>query len=121
MNKVEKHHILYPNRIWTAFDSGRRLRQTPELIVPMYKTAHTHLHAVLEQVPLPDTYMLDYIVKNYEPVHDNFIKSIYALQNILHEATNEMRVSDIARMTGEIAVRALEIQIPIIKQGLATL
>jgi len=121
MNKVEKHHVLYPSRIWGTFESSRRLRQTPELIVPMFKTAHTHLHDVLEQVPLPDTYMLDYISKNYEPVKDNPIKSIFALQNILHEATYEMRTSEIGRLVGEVAIRALNMQVPIIQQGIATL
>ena len=122
MSKVEKHHVLYPNRLWGAFDSGRKLRTTPELIVPLYHGAHNQIHQNLEQVPMLDTFTLDRVVRDFQPIQDNPVYSIYALQKAIHESVNfNARASKVAREVGMIACEALEMQVPIIKQGLATL
>ena len=122
MSKIEKHHVLYPNRLWGAFDSGRKLRQTPELIVPLYHGAHQRIHAHLDQVPIPDTFTLDRVLRDYRPIQDNPVYSIYALQKSIHEAVNfNARASKVAREVGMIACEALEMQVATIKEGLATL
>lgn len=117
MVKSEKHHVLFPSRVWNVFDSGRRLRSTPELIVPLFLGAHHQIHTKLEQVPLPDTYTLDKL-EAFEPVRNNTVFTIYALQHAIHEAVNfDARSSRIARELGMLVCEALEIQVGIIKGG----
>ena len=101
---------------------SRKLRQTPELIVPLYHGAHQRIHAHLEQVPIPDTFTLDRVLRDYRPIQDNPVYSIYALQKSIHEAVNfNARASKVAREVGMIACEALEMQVATIKEGLATL
>jgi len=122
MSKVEKHHILYPNRLWTQFESGKLLRTSPALIVPIYHGGHEQIHKRLEQVPVLDTYTLDQVARDYEPVVDKPIFSIYALQRAITEATQfNPKASRVARALGEVVCDALDIQIPIIKQSIAKL
>jgi hypothetical protein len=120
MKAIEKHHVLYPKRLWTQFESGRLLRTSPALIVPLHKGGHDRIHQELEQVPVLDTYTLDRVARDYEPVLNNPVFSIYALQTAIYQATNfNYRASKVSRMLGEVVCEALEAQVPIIKQSIA--
>ena len=119
MNNIDRHHILFPNRLWNQYDSSKKLRETPELIIPMYRNYHNQIHNELEQIPLLDTHMLDFIRSNYKSVRNRPIESIYALQTVIHEASYGLRTSLIAQKMGELVVRSLEIQLPMIKKGIA--
>jgi hypothetical protein len=69
-----------------------------------------------------DTFTLDRVIKDYEPIKDSPVYSIYALQKAILEAVNfNARASKIAREVGMIACEALEMQVPLIKQGITTL
>jgi len=117
MAKIEKHHILFPERIWNQYESGKRLRSNSGLIVLLYSGAHKQIHRKLEQVPLLDTFTLDKVVKEYEPTR-NPLHNIYFLQDAIHDALwHDARSSKVAKMLGEVVLEALDLQIPIIREG----
>jgi len=122
MSRVEKHHVLFPNKLWTQYDSGKILRTSPGLIVPLYHGGHEQIHKRLEQVPLLDSYTLDKVARDFEPIIDKPILSIYALQRAITEATQfNSRSSKIARSLGQVVCDALDMQIPIIREGIVRL
>jgi len=113
---------LFPNKLWTQYDSGKILRTSPGLIVPLYHGGHEQIHKRLEQVPLLDSYTLDKVARDFEPIIDKPILSIYALQRAITEATQfNSRSSKIARSLGQVVCDALDMQIPIIKEGIVRL
>jgi len=121
--KEEKHHILFPRKLWNMYESGHKLRTNNGLIVPLNHAAHLIIHGELEQVPLMDTYTLDRVVKLYIPRYDSglntstdYIGNIRRLQDTVEEAIDHPRTSKIARSVGLTAIEALDFQINVINK-----
>jgi len=121
--KDEKHHVLYPKKLWNMYNSGHKLRTNNALIVPISHAAHLLIHGELEQVPLLDTYTLDRVVGIYMPRYDsgltmgtNYINNIQKFQDAIEEAIDHPRASKAARSVGFTAIEALDYQTHIMRK-----
>jgi len=121
--KLEKHHVLYPRKLWNLYDSGHKLRTNNALIVPITHAGHLAIHGELEQMPLLDNYTLDRVVGLFMPRYDsslmmgtNYINNINKFQDAIEEAIDHPRASRAARSVGFTAIEALEYQTHIMRK-----
>jgi len=121
--KLEKHHVLYPRKLWNLYDSGHKLRTNNALIVPITHAGHLAIHGELEQMPLLDNYTLDRVVGLFMPRHDsgltmgtNYINNINKFQDAIEEAIDHPRASKAARSVGFTAIEALDYQTHIMRK-----
>ena len=123
MEKVEKHHVLYPRKLWNLYDNGHKLRTNNALIVPVSHAGHLAIHGELEQMPLLDNYTLDRVVGLFMPRYDsslmmgtNYINNIQKFQVTIEEAIDHPKASRVARSVGWAAIEALDYQMNIIRK-----
>jgi len=121
--KDEKHHVLYPKKLWNMYNSGHKLRTNNALIVPITHAGHLAIHGELEQMPLLDNYTLDRVVGLFMPKYDsslmmgtNYINNINKFQDAIEEAIDHPRASRAARSVGFTAIEALEYQTHIMRK-----
>lgn len=113
---LEKHHILFPRLIWQLYPHGLFLRNTPALIPPIDREPHRELHVGVPLVPLLAYHGLARVRRGFETTGDTF-KDISQLQSLIEETNNHPRTHGAERGLGELAIEALDEQIPFLLDG----
>lgn len=116
MNGIRPHHILFTKRTWRSQGDTSALRSNPSLIVPMYDNPHAALHREVFTVPLLDHRTANIVNRDYRPA-GNYIASMNRLMSVIDEVGRDPRCGQIERDLGQLAIQAIEIQIPFIKEG----
>lgn len=111
------HHILHHRQEWSLRPYARQLRETPSLIPRIDRDAHESLHANCPPVPLLGHYALMGTVARFQPTGDT-LRDISGLQSAMEQATRSSRFHPIERDLAGLAIEALDLQIPFIKEGL---
>lgn len=117
MIRRDRHHILNNRIEWSARPESLRLRETPSLIPMLDRSVHEDLHRYTTPVPLLGVHALQRVVSRYRPSNDVF-QSMDNLLFAIEDAANHPKAHALEREIGYIAIDAIELQRPFIKEGL---
>ena len=114
MEILNKHHVLFPRKMWDSQDPTKRLRQNPMLRVPI---DDTELHASGLFVPVPPYAMAERIERLFVPVLSDYIGS---LENFARAVEQSVRVNSncLERHLGDLIVASVLSQRPYIADQL---
>lgn len=115
---VRKHHILFTRRTHDSQETTKCLRRNHWLMPPLEDGPHTALHRDISTVPLLDAHTAMRVHQFFEPVEGDYIASTYSLIRNIEQAIKHPRAGYIEKNLGELAVYAIESQVPYIKDGL---
>lgn len=118
MAKSQGHHVLFTRKLHEAQEPTRLLRQNNWLIPPIEHEAHKALHVAVATVPPLDHFMAPRVYRAFYPVPDNYLASMDRLCFAIEEATQHPRVGYVERGIGMLAIHAIELQKPFIREGL---
>lgn len=112
---IDRHHVLFEHSTYRSNQWGNRLRGIPSLIPKLDRDAHEALHRDCPSVPMLGHQALARTVQCFEPTGNTFT-DIDRLQGALERATRGSH--DIERGLAELAVMAIDLQKPYIKEGI---
>lgn len=111
------HHILHNRQEWSLRPEAQYIREHPSLIPRIPREVHEELHKACPPVPLLGFYALKRTVKMWTP--DNFtLASIDNLQFAIEDAAKHEKSHEIESQLAYLAIEALELQKPFIREGL---
>lgn len=114
-SRGERHHVMFPRRMHTVMPETKHVR---ELIIPRLETeAHIALHGLLAAVPVPDYHMARRVAREFRQSEDP-LKSIDRLIFAYDQARHHPKARTIEREVGSIIIASLEMQKPLIKDGI---
>lgn len=111
-----EHHPCFDRAQWSRGYAGE-IRNHPYMRVPMKWQPHVALHNAVSIVPVPDRHTLQRVVGVFDPTPDIFT-NIDMLIGAIDMASNNEQVHPDDRLLSELTMRALNRQIPFIKQGI---
>jgi len=112
------HHVLFYDREWSVNPDSASVRQTHELIPPMYREPHDELHTAVPYVPTLGRHLMALVSRDLLVVRGDYIRSIESLMFEIEDKTKDRRVSALEAGVANLAVHALELQLPYIREGL---
>lgn len=118
MARSHKHHTLFYRAEWTARPDAQKVRQNRWLIPPLDLEVHDELHAKVPYVPSLGRYAMALIRRDFEPIHGDYVNSVYSLITTMDDVSKMPQTSRLETEAMHVAAHALEMQIPYIKQGL---
>lgn len=113
-----RHHPINNELEWTLRPEAKYIREHPTLIFPMEVPLHNHLHDVCPAVPLLGVHALKFIVRDWEPDTDKLL-SLENLQTSIEAAGNHPRAHPIERQLGDLAIHAIDLQKPFLRESLS--
>lgn len=116
---TDRHHILHLRQEWTLRSNAERLRESPPLVPEIPRDIHEEIHANVPPVPLLGHHALAHIVKAYEPVRGDTLTSMDNLLFAMEAAARHERAHPIERNLAELAIQAVDLQRPYIREGLS--
>lgn len=119
MEKKDGHHILHYGKEWDLRPESKRIRNTPSLIPLIGRTAiHDVIHLECGPVPVPELHMLPLICNEFDPTR-NTLDSMDRLMMAIEKACKHPRCHRLDIELAQLAIAAIDIQRPFIKEGLA--
>lgn len=112
------HHVLYTARTWRSQGPTRELRSNRWLIPPLEPDTHREIHSQIATVPLLDHFTADRVLRDFVPIKNNYLATIGELCLSIEEAIHHPKARQIERELGSLVIHALELQMPLIKEGL---
>lgn len=113
---VDRHHILFDRVSWTASKVRSSLRNNQWLVPPITRETHENIHRAIEIVPTLDHHTLTRVQREFEPVPGDYVASAENLCEAIDLATLNRQASKLQRELGGLAVYAIEIQLPFIRE-----
>lgn len=113
----DNHHILFNRQEWELRSESKLLRQTPSLIPRLDREVHEELHRACPAVPILGYYALFRTLRSFEE-SDDTLESVDSLMFAIEAAGNSPKAHPIERSIGELAVQAIDLQRPFIREGL---
>lgn len=118
MIEANRHHILFPRRLHEAHPDTRALRREHLLIPKLEVIGHTALHDTVALVPPLDRFTANRVLKDFEPVRGDYIASAEELMRSIEREIKHPRVGEIEIMNATVAIHAIEMQLPFIREHL---
>lgn len=115
---ADKHHVLHYRQEWTLRPNAERLRESPPLIPEIPREIHNEIHANTPAVPLLGHHALLHTAKFYRPIPYDTLGSMDNLMFAMEEAARHERAHPIERDLAELAIQAVDLQRPYIREGL---
>lgn len=112
----DRHHIQWTRANYMRLPETRRLRQQPGLIPTIYRDVHEDIHSECEPVPALSRKMASKVLEIYQDYPDNNLRSIDNYLLSVDKAIDKLDEQD--RYIGQLAIMAIEKQIPYIAYGL---
>ena len=116
--EYNRHHILFPRKLHDANQDTKVIRRNPWLIPKIAVVGHMALHDEVTTVPPLDRFSAQRVNRAFVPIRGNHILSIEALMFAIDEAIQHPKVRAIEIENAQVAIHALELQIPFIKEFL---
>lgn len=117
MIRRDNHHILNNRIEWSARKESVQLRETPSLIPLLDRSVHEDLHRYCPAVPMLGVYALQHVARTFQPSSDTF-QSIDNLMLAIERAADHPKAHQIERELAYIAIDAIDLQRPFIKEGI---
>jgi hypothetical protein len=118
MERGNRHHILFPRRLHDAHPDTKELRRNHLLIPNMAVLGHAALHNEIAIVPPLDRFTAGRVLRDFYPVRDNHIKTIEEFMRSIEEATRHPKAREVEILNAQVAIHAIEMQIPYIREYL---
>jgi hypothetical protein len=118
MGQLDRHHILHYRQEWTLRPGAEKLRESRPLVPTLPREVHNEIHANCPPVPLLGYHALARTVKLYRPLMGDTLGSMDNLMFAIEEAADHPRSHPIERDLAELAIQAVDLQRPYIKEGL---
>lgn len=115
---VRRHHTLFTRRTQESMETTKCLRRNYWLMPPLEDAPHIALHREISTVPLLDQHTAMRVHREFNPVEGDYIASMWSLMRSIESAIKHPRASEIEKGLGNLAVYAIERQIPYVKAGL---
>lgn len=100
-------------------ETTKCLRRNYWLMPPMEDAPHIALHKEISTVPLLDPHTAMRVHREFQPVQEDYVASIWAYIRCIDRAIRHPRAGELERRLGELTMFAVERQVPFIKEGLA--
>ena len=84
----------------------------------MYRDPHDALHDAVPYVPTLGRHLMALVNRDLLVVRGDYIRSIESLMFEIEDKTKDRRVSELEAGVANLAVHALELQLPFIREGL---
>lgn len=94
------------------------IRRNQWLMPPLNDIGHSALHNAVILVPPLDRFTAGRVLTDFTPHRGDYMGSIYELMDSIEEAARHPRVRSIEAENAQVAIHALELQIPFIKEYL---
>lgn len=120
MNRGNKHHVQFPRALHEAHPDTKDIRRNQWLIPEIDIDVHTALHGLIAIVPVLDRYTAARVRRDFVPIKGSYIGSIHELMSTIDEASRHPKAGPIEFSNAQVAIHALELQIPFIREGLIT-
>lgn len=114
-NRLTEHHVMFPNRLWRTQSILRTIKDDIGLKIKMPRDVHTNLHEHVPIVPPLDNFMATRAYDGYVPMYSNPVRSIENFMMSIERVVAMPSLSKIQKDIGNVAINALEAQIPFIK------
>ena len=118
MSDYEKHHVLFPKRLWVAQKTTGLLRSVPELIPEVDTGHHRNLHRAVSFVPIIGRDMVNLMVKEFYPVRNDPLATLDNLSQATRAAMEHRNTSGLDYRAGQLFILSLSMQLPFIEDGL---
>ena len=112
------HHVLFNRNTWRGSQTSKEIRENYWLKVPLDSLAHTALHKAVSVVPLPDRHTIQRVSFSFAPVEGDYIATMHSLIDNIGRASLHPKTQPLERDLAGLAIRAIEMQIPFIEEGL---
>ena len=112
------HHVLFNRNTWRGSTTSKEIRENKWLRVPLDSLAHSALHKAVSVVPLPDRHTIQRVASDFVPVRDDYVATMEALMNSIDKGSKHYRTQPLERDLACLTMRAIELQIPFIEDGL---
>ena len=118
VEKLSRHHILYPRTAWLSNTYSRELRSNPQLLIPVENEAHAELHESVSYVPLLSPNIVQMTLSNFEDYGytNEPARAISNLQQSIENAANHRRADYVSRQVAKCAIYALTLQKPYLRR-----
>lgn len=113
-----KHHLQFPRKLHDAHPDTRELRRNCWLIPPINEIGHIALHSEVILVPPLDRFTAGRVLKDFVPQKGDYIGSMYNLISSIDEALKHPKARAIEIENAQVAIHAIELQVPFIKEYL---
>jgi len=117
--ETNRHHILHYKEYWLANKDNKKLERSLGLIALMDIYSHQELHKACPAPPPLDVFTAQRVARLYVP-HPNPLQGIDNFRFAVEEAIRHPKSHDIERQTGMLAIEAVTLQLPFIRDGLVT-
>jgi hypothetical protein len=114
--EADRHHVKFPRAVHEANLDTREIRRNRWLIPTLVRVGHTALHNEVTIVPPLDLYTARIVNRDFEPAVGSHIGSMYSLMSAIEGAIKHPRATAIQIENAQLAIHALELQIPFIKE-----
>lgn len=114
---INRHHIMFNRREHEARGEYMAIREMPGLIPPIDVEAHNELHANVSFVPTIGYYAAVRVLAEYNDSQD-YLQNVDNLLFALDRAANAKKAKTIERDLCRLAIKAVDMQRPFIKEGL---
>lgn len=116
---TRKHHVLFTRRTQESMETTKCLRRNYWLMPPLDDQPHKELHRDISTVPLLDQHTAMRVHREFTPVEDDYIATMWSLIRTIDRAIKHPKASEIEQGLGNLAMIAIERQIPYVREGLA--
>jgi len=114
--RFDKHHLLFTEQHWSSNKTAQALRTQQSLIIRLSREVHEENHRQNPAVPLLGYYTLSRTLSMYEP-EKTPLASAESLMTAIEIAANHPRAHDIEKNLAELAIWAIDLQRPFIKNS----
>lgn len=118
--KGNRHHILFPRKLHDAHPDTKALRREQLLIPNLQIIGHTALHREVAIVPPLDRFTAGRVLRDFYPVRDNHVATMEELMKSIEIASQHPKACSIEKENAQVAIHAIELQIPFVREYLIT-
>lgn len=116
-DRLSNHHVLHEAWAWDSFKAAKQLRDVRSLIPRIPRDIHTDLHEACPHVPILGAHALLGVQRHFEPT-GFVLDDMDGLMSAIEKASRNPRAHMLERDLAGLAIEAIELQRPFIKEGL---
>lgn len=115
---VDRDHLLFYDREWSASPDARKLRNNNMLIVPLDRVVHEAKHDAVSFVPPLGRFTCALVARDYRATQGDYLASLDGLVDTIDERTRDRRLPQDERSYAQFTIDALVRSRPYVKEGL---
>lgn len=116
MGDVARHHVQFPRLVHEANKDTKEVRRNHWLIPPLIVLGHIALHDEISVVPVLDRFTAQRVNRDFVPHRGDYIRSVENLMFAIDDALKHPKTRAIEIENAQVAIHALELQLPFIKE-----